>query len=66
MVLESDENLKESNRNESLTKISYQSDSQSQLKFISDFDEENTINCVFKNEEFKYKEGYTFKNCKIK
>ena len=62
MVLESNENLKESNTNESITKVSYQSDQQSQLKFISDFDEENTINCVFKNEEFKFKEGYTFKH----
>ena len=29
----------------------------SQLQFISDFDDENSINCILSEPEFKYKEG---------
>jgi len=55
-MFSSNDNLTETNRTGSIDKVL--KNNESKLKFVSDLDEENNINCLMSEGEFKYKEGF--------
>jgi len=55
-MFSSNDNLTEMNRTGSIDKAL--KINESKLKFVSDLDEENNINCLMSEGEFKYKEGF--------